>query len=230
MNTTPPTFIGVFTQAHCFGSLNPTAIAEHVCATIHNDPEVMWDIYEIILHDASPQGGWALHKPDLILEHLIKTVRVDVINHQPCAGVSEPLVRLYMDLLTLHAGDWVIFRDRIMGLAFSDNLTGNPAIFAGTLWCTLCHSHNHTTKLCPLLVIPGWNGLTLGYPTLCTGLRQNDRVNGRAGRQGCNGQGSDRSHGDDHFSQRKHQDRDDNYAGGATSGQVGSSRLVKRGY
>ena len=109
---------------------------------------------------------------------------MDILEYQPRAGVTEPLVRIYMDSPTLHAGDWNIFRDRIMGLAFGDDLTGNPAIFTGMLWCALCHGHDHPTDLCPLLAIPGWNGPTLGYPTLRAGIRRNERMNGRAQRPG----------------------------------------------
>lgn len=57
----------------------------------------------------------------------------------------EPLVRVYMDAPTLLKSNWSAFRDIIMGLAFGNNLTGNPAIFAGTLWCTICHGHKHPT-------------------------------------------------------------------------------------
>ena len=74
VNTSPPTFIGAFTQARRFGSLNPSAIAERIRETIHDDTEVLWDMYEIISRDASAQGRWALSEPDLILEHIIDTV------------------------------------------------------------------------------------------------------------------------------------------------------------
>ena len=59
VNITPPTFLGAFTQARRFGSLNPTDIAERVRETIRDDAEVMWAIYEVIARDANSQGRWA---------------------------------------------------------------------------------------------------------------------------------------------------------------------------
>ena len=79
VNTTPPTFLGAFTQARRFGSLRPSDIAERVRETIRDDAELMWEIYEIIARDVNTQGRWAGREPDIVLEHLIETIRVDVV-------------------------------------------------------------------------------------------------------------------------------------------------------
>ena len=229
VNTTPPTFLGAFTQARRFGSLRPSDIAERVRETIRDDAELMWEIYEIIARDVNTQGRWAGREPDIVLEHLIETIRVDVLEHQTRAGVPEPLVRIYMDSPTLHAGDWNAVRDGIMGLAFGDDLTGNPAIFAGTLWCAICHGYDHPTELCPLLLIPGWNGPTLSYPTLRAGIRRNERTGGRGARQGRNGNGGDRGPEERYPGHRKRRDRDDDQTGGAASSSQGQMRRVHRG-
>ena len=225
VNITPPAFLGAFTQARHFGSLNPIDIAERVRETIRDDAEAMWAIYEIIACDANTQGRWAGREPDIVLEHLIDTLRVDILDYQTRAGVPEPLVRVYMDSPTLHAGDWNAFRDTIMGLAFGDDLTGNPAIFAGSLWCAICHGYDHPTELCPLLLIPGWNGPTLNYPTLRAGIRRNERTGGRGSRMGRHTSSGDRGPDDRFPGQRKRRDRDDDHAGGAAS----SSRRVRGG-
>lgn len=223
INITPPTFLGAFMQARRFGSLNPSTIAERVRETIREDDEVMWDIYEIVSRDVHSEGRWANRDPDAVLEHIIDTVRVDVLDYQTRAGVTEPLVRIYMDSPTLDESDWNAFRDIIMGLAFGDDLTGNPAIFAGTLWCAICHGYDHPTELCPLLQIPGWNGPTLNYPTLRASIRRNERANGRGVRLGRNGAGSDR---DKYLGSRKRWDRDDDHPGaaGSSRGQAGRMR------
>ena len=218
MNTTPPAFLGAFTLARRFGSLNPRVIEDRIRETIREDPEVMWTMHEIILNDANLQGRWHRQEPDLVLDHVINSVYVDILPYQTRGGVAEPLVRVYMESPTACADDWAVFRDRVMGLAFGDDLTGNPALFTGSLWCAICHGHDHPMGLCPLLTVPGWHGPTLTYPTLRIGLRRPDRAGKKETRIGTSHRDFDKGAGP-----RKRRDRDDDYAGGAASGLAGAS-------
>ena len=123
-------------------------------------------IYDIIMRDQDSDGRWHHFEPTLVLEHILDNIHVDILLYQARGGDLEPLVCIYMESPTLDAMDWNVFRACIMSLMFGNDLASHPTPFHSTLWCAICHNHDHPTGLCPLPSTPSWNGPNHDYPTL----------------------------------------------------------------
>ena len=118
----PPSYLGAFTDIRRFGSTDPEEIEARIQDTIENDSDLHAMIFDAIVRDADNGGRWRHHEPDLVFEHIMDSIRVDILPYQSRGGAPEPLARLYIESPTWNAADWNTFRARIMALQFGDDL------------------------------------------------------------------------------------------------------------
>ncbi|EPS95518.1 hypothetical protein FOMPIDRAFT_1019373 [Fomitopsis schrenkii] len=151
----PPNYLGAFLHVRRFGSMHNDDIAARVRNIIREDAIVAGEIRAIIERDIAAGGRWRQYPVEIVFDHVLSSLTVNIIPLRTRGAEAEPLARIYIEPPTANASDWLTFRAMIMGLRLGDVLTGHPVPFAGTLWCALCHSHDHPTTNCTLPSVPG---------------------------------------------------------------------------
>lgn len=194
MHAPPPRFQGVFMHPRRFGSVTEAGIEARIRRTIQDGGRNEEEVRTYIANDIADDGRWSHVDEDTVFNHLVRSIHVHVIPYQVRGGASEPLALVYIESPTADSNEWEAFRAFIMNLVYGDDLTGHPTPFTGTMWCSICHSHDHPTGLCDLPAVPGWNGPTQDYFTLKgSAVRRQER----------------RPAGKDHQGKRHDEDKDD---------------------
>ena len=151
----PPTLVAAFQDIHAFVATTEIGIADLVIDALI----AMADItVSLIIEDIANNGRWQSFSALEAFDHILHSVRVRIIHRRIRGDIIDPIVLIYCQSPTADAGGWEAFRHHIQNYPFGSTHSGHPTPITTSLWCALCHSHDHPTGLCYLPTVPMWHG------------------------------------------------------------------------
>ncbi|KAH9911750.1 uncharacterized protein B0H18DRAFT_961810 [Fomitopsis serialis] len=148
------------------------------------------DLKNVILRDIGTLGRWHGQTPAYVIDYILQSVQVDLLECRGPRSRRNTLVRLYCEPPTSSLSEWLAFRKALSECRLNRPGAKTPVYVEKTFKCRYCHCVDHPTGLCYLNDVPLWHGpeRTPDEPT-ATEQAQPNRNNASRGRGETGGRG-----------------------------------------